>query len=996
MLTYEQAKQITRDQRDQRILALRETLIPQAELEVFQYVQSGSNDMFQLEILRSRVQELEDELSLLIQVNADEDAINTLGGDRIATQPVISVSSTLNFGKISTDKSTTQQFTIRNIGTADLKINGYTGLSGNIFQPQNWPTVYPITLTQNQELKLELTFSPSSISTFNETIVFQSNSVGGINSINIKGEGIKPLDPGVDSPLFKKETGSTRYFVLRNIREIHVKSKNNPDINSPYFDARETKHTAQIIADIWQCFTEPNRNGQKTKRVLLQDVVIAEGIGSFWYEGCDEFIGGLLPVYQYYYDSVQASDVNTWFKRNISSTISQQAILNQDVFDNEDLQQLADAKRKLDALAAELSNGGALWGRFDPSNPNEVSCDKFVGSNGQYVNAVLLNTFTPQSNIKIYDGRSEQKQNRSTAITDKNKPDLVSTISGSPERTIAYGYISKNVYGRLTCLSPKSGCYVIGEQALNQYQTVGEPITKLAPNGRATLPEQIPSDPCYRGYRTKYIRGFMWEQYWEVQLNCLGGLVPPQYEWRPADELFVERGMPFEVWEDVEFAGTEIGFNDVCVPKEVLREQEPYIDSSDIRGCYQLYTSKVFHKYSDYQMWGMKDYIKGPEVLSTNDYSGLGPGIKLNKKIGRADCIDTPVKVYHPLAMGRDIIAGRDIVFTKGLFNHTQSLLSYSTSSQQNESSKQYHYDIVDETKLTNGNPTSYFAVAYGNKYGSGSLYDGFELNDSPSRAVYSQHKLMALDHPDTEFKFYTNGILNESRGDIYIVSFNRDSLIDRIDPGNFEISLKDFGSSNVMSFIDNSNDLLETQFSNAQNYTSFDIVSGSLTNGIHDSGTGSITSNPNLITYGKVYPNLGFIVFDALKLDNELGFNTNVLSDVDGNNSYKMFTAISGAAELGYPMKARSSTTKKSNYYFIRVNAASSNYTNNPTMIDITTKGRGGIIINEYFKHRPMTYITTVGLYSDANELLAVAKLSKPIMKTHDKDILIKIRLNW
>ncbi len=55
-----------------------------------------------------------------------------------------------------------------------------------------------------------------------------------------------------------------------------------------------------------------------------------------------------------------------------------------------------------------------------------------------------------------------------------------------------------------------------------------------------------------------------------------------------------------------------------------------------------------------------------------------------------------------------------------------------------------------------------------------------------------------------------------------------------------------------------------------------------------------------------------------------------------------------------------------------------------------------GNFIKNEYFKLRPTTYITTVGLYNDANELLAVAKVSKPIMKTPDKDILIKIRLNW
>jgi hypothetical protein len=34
--------------------------------------------------------------------------------------------------------------------------------------------------------------------------------------------------------------------------------------------------------------------------------------------------------------------------------------------------------------------------------------------------------------------------------------------------------------------------------------------------------------------------------------------------------------------------------------------------------------------------------------------------------------------------------------------------------------------------------------------------------------------------------------------------------------------------------------------------------------------------------------------------------------------------------------------------------------------------------------------------LYNDAEELLAVAKLSKPVKKTPETDILIKIRLNW
>jgi hypothetical protein len=40
--------------------------------------------------------------------------------------------------------------------------------------------------------------------------------------------------------------------------------------------------------------------------------------------------------------------------------------------------------------------------------------------------------------------------------------------------------------------------------------------------------------------------------------------------------------------------------------------------------------------------------------------------------------------------------------------------------------------------------------------------------------------------------------------------------------------------------------------------------------------------------------------------------------------------------------------------------------------------------------------YITTVGLYDDANELLAVAKVSKPIEKSFDKEVAIKVKLDF
>ena len=43
-----------------------------------------------------------------------------------------------------------------------------------------------------------------------------------------------------------------------------------------------------------------------------------------------------------------------------------------------------------------------------------------------------------------------------------------------------------------------------------------------------------------------------------------------------------------------------------------------------------------------------------------------------------------------------------------------------------------------------------------------------------------------------------------------------------------------------------------------------------------------------------------------------------------------------------------------------------------------------------------PKTYITTVGMYNSENELLAVAKLSQPILKSKSREALIKVKLDF
>jgi hypothetical protein len=96
--------------------------------------------------------------------------------------------------------------------------------------------------------------------------------------------------------------------------------------------------------------------------------------------------------------------------------------------------------------------------------------------------------------------------------------------------------------------------------------------------------------------------------------------------------------------------------------------------------------------------------------------------------------------------------------------------------------------------------------------------------------------------------------------------------------------------------------------------------------------------------------------------------------------------------------MSIRKSEYVPARHYFVRVQNRDFNYSNNPTYVYDGTDGihARGTILNADFVNDPRTYITTVGLYNDGNELVAVAKLSRPALKTFDSELTIKIRLDF
>ena len=128
--------------------------------------------------------------------------------------------------------------------------------------------------------------------------------------------------------------------------------------------------------------------------------------------------------------------------------------------------------------------------------------------------------------------------------------------------------------------------------------------------------------------------------------------------------------------------------------------------------------------------------------------------------------------------------------------------------------------------------------------------------------------------------------------------------------------------------------------------------------------------------------------------VDPNLGASTTTTSagvyynNTINSSSLKLFQVI----KAGNDFQARRTENVSTSHYFVRANNREFNFSNNPTFIT----GSAGEFVQGTFERDPHVFITSVGLYDDSNELLAVAKLSTPVEKTFDKEIAIKVKLDF
>jgi len=346
-------------------------------------------------------------------------------------------------------------------------------------------------------------------------------------------------------------------------------------------------------------------------------------------------------------------------------------------------------------------------------------------------------------------------------------------------------------------------------------------------------------------------------------------------------------------------------------------------------------------------------------------------------------------------------------VVTTGLWSgDSGSLAQFFTASSQTTANSGYYYANVYDYNPVAFSDTAevQFAIAYGHVDGSGSM--NLADNDASllaTKATYAQYRAMLLDPTDTKFSFEnSSGVLTDSNG-IYVINIARSRYREKMDAGNW--SLKLAGANGVVTtLIDNSGKKFGDDL--GLSGRTFKVVSGSLNLGTQNEATVNTTTGSNGQGLGLFYPDRGIIVLNAAAVGSIIGnIPTQTIYTKDGAvvisgsvapshlqtseqfNQYRLLSAMKGGADF----EARRTENISTQHFFVRATNREFNYSNNPTYIDAD-----GFFTEGTFETDPQTYITTVGLLNDANEMIAVAKTSQPIVKSFDKEVLIKVKLSF
>lgn len=334
-----------------------------------------------------------------------------------------------------------------------------------------------------------------------------------------------------------------------------------------------------------------------------------------------------------------------------------------------------------------------------------------------------------------------------------------------------------------------------------------------------------------------------------------------------------------------------------------------------------------------------------------------------------------------------DLVISNDAVTAAAWSNNTPELTSFFTSSIQTAGSNGEFYYSVYQTLTTNDEAAIQFDLAYCDVNGSGStFYNSLVTGSSPTRTNYGQYRTLILGDENASFVFG-----NQTSSYFYAINVERARFKESLLPGTMTLNLS--SSAGRLSLTDDSSLNTATTFTDAGRV--YNLVSGSA--GTINTSQSDVGWTPGSGSYGWFLPDVGVMLLNGEALDGSFangGINLGTSRGFDSAslNQGKVFNALNKAGTGGFGFTLNSRETLSSDYIFVRARNSEFNYSENPAFIS----GSTGEVLFDSFIDDPKTYITTVGLYNDNSELLAVAKLSRPLLKDFTKELLVRVKLDF
>ena len=278
------------------------------------------------------------------------------------------------------------------------------------------------------------------------------------------------------------------------------------------------------------------------------------------------------------------------------------------------------------------------------------------------------------------------------------------------------------------------------------------------------------------------------------------------------------------------------------------------------------------------------------------------------------------------------------------------------------------YFETTFDSSPTSSLSTPLLDITFG--FATGSSYNAAVTStssNSEKNKVYRQYAAALLGNPDSTFT-----IGSTARREALFISFRRNIVKDEIKKG-------------TVSLVVNSSAPTQYTASDAGAAATFQQSLGGDYAPLKYNGTGS--------EVGQVWYNAGVVILHPDTAWGAISTWSGTKSLINAQYSGNINQIVDGARTKLENLAMINQTNLQSSIYFCRALNNEFNYSSNPTFTDsnglIRVTSGSNILMTQ-------TYITTVGLYDENDNCLAVGKVNRPVLKSPQTEVTLRLRLDY